>query len=397
MTLLVRPRISVVMPVHNGEEFLCQTLDCILSQTFRDFELIIVDDGSSDGTSALLDSCGDRRIVRLRNEANRGVAYSRNRGNAMARGQYIAVHDSDDLSTLDRFEKQVTFLDSHLEIGIVGSQGMLLSNGQSSPMRVPIHNDEIQALLLGQNCLLHSSLMIRADLIRKVGGYNEQYIAAPDYDLVLRISELTQVANLADFLYFKRARPGSITYSPKGLWQKRCVLQAIEEALERRCSRGQVVALHRNFALACLAAACAESAFGEVDRITAYVQKALEVDMLLHRRKEAAQMLADYAEGYALKAGALGGNPNEIINRVFARWPKSKKPLCLVRRTRALVMAGVAFSAYRRQQWRETAVWASKSLVIWPAGLGNRGLVSIAGRSFLRLLLPTTNKRSKPV
>ncbi len=379
------PRVSIVMAVYNAAPYLEETLESILAQTYSDFELIIVDDGSTDETPQILDRYGDPRIVRLRNETNLGVARARNRGGAIVRGEYVAVHDADDLSSPDRLEKQVAFLDTHPEIGLVGSQGVLLTEGGKYPLVVPLHNEEIQALLLGENCLLHSSLMIRKWLMDEIGGYDEGYVAAEDYDLVLRIAERTRVANLPDPLYFKRGVSGSITYSARGLWQQRCVLRAVEAALQRRCRWGKVAVPHRNYALTCLVAACAEAAFGEAALVTRCIERALEVDPSFAGRPEAAQRLAEYALGYALQAGAARST-NEIVAGVFAHWPAIAPPAILVRRTGALISASRAFLAYRSGRWKEALTAAAHGFVLWPTRAGNRGLLSVAGLSAVHLL-----------
>ena len=112
------PKISVVMPVLNGEKYLAEAIESILNQTFQDFEFIIVDDGSTDQTPEILRSYAnkDSRIQIVTNPINRGIGYSRNRGIALSRGEYIANMDADDLCLPERFEKQVRFLDSHPDI-----------------------------------------------------------------------------------------------------------------------------------------------------------------------------------------------------------------------------------------------------------------------------------------
>jgi len=385
-TVPFSPRVSVVMAAYNAAPFIGEAIESILNQTFPYLELIIVDDGSTDETPGVLDRYSDPRIVRLRNESNQGVARARNRGCAMARGEYIAVQDADDLSAPERLEKQVAFLDTHPEVGLVGSQALLFGEGGSTQIKVPLHNTEIQALLLGENCLLHSSLMVRREVFKEVGGYNESFIAAPDYDLVLRLAECTHVANLPDTLYFKRVVLGSITYSPHGVWQQRCVLRAVEEALQRRRSRGQMVSPHPRYALTCLAAACAEAALGDPSRIAPCVRRALEVDPLCEKRYETPRTIADYALGYALHAGAARGNPMEIVRLLFAYWSRDRKPSLLIRRTRALVLAGMAFHAYRNGHWKEAATMAIASLASVPVRTGNRGLLAVAGRSILHLM-----------
>ena len=115
------PTISVVMAVWNGGPFLRAAVDSILHQEFEDFEFIIVDDGSTDNTAAVLNAYEDRRIVRMKNPANLGLAQSLNRGLDVARGTYVARQDADDISLPDRFAKQLAFLNNHREIGILGT------------------------------------------------------------------------------------------------------------------------------------------------------------------------------------------------------------------------------------------------------------------------------------
>lgn len=380
------PKVSVVIATYNAAPFLGDAIESILNQTFRDLELIIVDDGSTDETPQILDRYSDRRIIRLRNETNQGVARARNRGNMVSRGQYLAVQDADDLSTPDRIEKQVAFLDAHPEIGLVGSQGVLFGEGSRTDLRVPLHDTEIQTLLLGENCLLHSSLMMRREVFEAVDGYDETFVAAPDYDLVLRIAECAQVANLPEALYLKRNVPGSITYSARGLWQQRCVLRAVEEALRRRSNRGQSVFPHPRYALTCLAAACAEAAFGDPSLVVRNVQRALEVNHALSKRREAAETLANYAMGYAFNAGAADGRPQEIVRRVFASWLGRRKPWLLMQRTYSLILAGLAFRAYRSGRWKEAATAAIASLLRNPIHPGNRGLLAVTSRSVFHLV-----------
>ncbi len=113
------PEISVVMAVFNHERFVVQAVESVLNQSITDFEFIIVDDGSSDGTSTILDTCHDPRIVRLRNESNIGLTRSLNRGLQAVRGSFIARQDADDISLPDRLERQVAFMHEHPDVGLV--------------------------------------------------------------------------------------------------------------------------------------------------------------------------------------------------------------------------------------------------------------------------------------
>jgi glycosyltransferase involved in cell wall biosynthesis len=115
------PYVTVLMPVYNTEMYLKEAIDSILNQTFRDFEFIVINDGSTDSTSDIIESYSDPRIIYLQNEKNLGVATSLNKGLSIAKGTYIARMDGDDVSRCDRLEKQVAFMDANPEIGVCGT------------------------------------------------------------------------------------------------------------------------------------------------------------------------------------------------------------------------------------------------------------------------------------
>lgn len=382
------PRVSVVMAAYNAAGHITGTVDSILAQTFADFELIIVDDGSTDGTAAILDPYSDPRIVRFRNETNAGVARARNRGGAAAGGEYLAVHDADDLSAPERFTKQVAFLDTHPEIGVVGTQGWLLTKNSREPLDVPLDNRTIQSALLGMNCLFHSSLMIRSELWRQVEGYDERYPAALDYDLVLRLSEAGAVANLPERLYLKRNVPGSITNSERGLLQKRWGMQAVAEAVARRKAKGESARPPPRFALTCLEAACAEAALGDAVRSRADIERGLAVDTGVADRIEAARVLANCTLRYAALAEELveGTRAREILDRLFVVWPDGNCDR-LRKRTAAFVEAGVAFRAYEEGQWRRAATAATRSIGSWPARPGGVGTAKLLGNAIGQMVV----------
>ena len=119
------PRISVLMTAYNAAKYIADALDSVLAQSFGDFELIVVDNGSTDNTQDILSRYRDKRIVKIKNRKNLTVTESRNVGGTYTRGEFLAVHDADDLSDPDRFLKQVAFLDKHDEVGVLGTQGWL--------------------------------------------------------------------------------------------------------------------------------------------------------------------------------------------------------------------------------------------------------------------------------
>ena len=234
-------KVSVLMSVYNGEHYLPEAVESILEQTFKDFEFVIVDDGSKDSTWQMLTkyAAQDARIVLIRNHENIGLQRSLNKGLYQTRGELIARMDADDVSLSDRLKLQTHFLDSHPEIGALGTaiefideQG--ISRGKD---HVPVDHESLQALLLVNNCLHHSSMMIRRSLVQKVGEYDEKMRYVEDYDLWWRLSRLAGIANLPDVLVRRRYRGKSITWLYRHEMLKAALelsLRAVRESLNGR-------------------------------------------------------------------------------------------------------------------------------------------------------------------
>ena len=208
--------VSVVMPVYNQEKYVRDAIESILNQTFQDFELIVVNDGSDDDSESKILSCRDERIVYVRNEENQGNYPARNIGIAKAKGRYVAVMDADDLAFPTRLEQQFTYLENHRDLCAVGS-GFTFSDTLRK-CRHPLGDEEIRLALLDRNSFMHASLMIRMEALRELGGYNETYRYASDYDLVCRLVLYGKVENLPDILMIYRCHPDQIS-------QKRMRLQ----------------------------------------------------------------------------------------------------------------------------------------------------------------------------
>lgn len=208
-------KISVVMSVYNDGQFVTQAVQSILSQTFADFEFVIVDDGSIDDTIAQIETFNDPRI-RIIRQQNYGLATALNRGMEDSCGQYIARQDGDDISALDRLENQSDFLDAHPEIGLVGTRSIVIDEvGQEiERKKLPVDNTEIQQALLSPdvgNPIVHGSVMFRRALALQIGGYRQEFKHSQDRDLWLRLAEKTQLANLPMYAYCWRLRSGSVT------------------------------------------------------------------------------------------------------------------------------------------------------------------------------------------
>lgn len=188
-------QVSVIMPVYNMEKFVGEAMVSILQQTFTYYEFIIVDDASDDTTATIINSYQDSRIVYCKNDQNRGYYYSLNKGLRIAQGKYIAVMDADAIAMPDRLEKEAAFLEEYPEILAVGTDCLFLFNNQCK--EVVCSYPQIQIALLNNNSFIHSSLMIRTEVLWQLNGYDEQYYYSADYDLACRLALLGKVENLA--------------------------------------------------------------------------------------------------------------------------------------------------------------------------------------------------------
>ncbi len=196
------PAISVVMSVYNGETYLRAAIDSILSQTFDDFEFIIINDGSTDHTREIIESLSDKRI-RLFNQENIGLTKSLNRGLKQSKGRYIARMDADDISFPHRFEKQFDFLEKNNDYAVVGSFVKVINTKSKIMYTIekPVSYNEIKEHLKQDNCIAHGSALLRKKSIFDVGVYDESIRTAQDYDLFLRLSEKYKLANIPEYLY----------------------------------------------------------------------------------------------------------------------------------------------------------------------------------------------------
>jgi len=208
------PGVSVVMPVYNAERWLPEAVDSILRQSADDLELLIVDNGSTDRGPELANDYARRDgRIRVLFEPRRGLSRALNRGLEAARGALVARLDADDLAAPDRLERQAAFLAAHPDVGLVGSWAVEIDDrGRPVGQRTPETRSEILSLMLGRcNPFIHSSVMLRTDLVRELGGYRPAFEAAEDYDLWLRIAEVSRVANLPEALVSYRIHGGGVS------------------------------------------------------------------------------------------------------------------------------------------------------------------------------------------
>ena len=208
------PRVSVVMPVYNGERYLCESIDSIRSQTFEDWEFVIVDDGSSDRSWEILTRVEqlDPRVRLFRNEKNEGLMRALNRGVDEARAPYVARQDADDLSVPTRLEKQVRYLDACPDVAVVGSAFVAIDEEgrEMGVQRLPCSHTEIRWRLLFDSAFCHTSVMFRS-VTASGGGVRYQSHYCEDYDLWTRMAEERQVANLEESLVHHRVHADTHT------------------------------------------------------------------------------------------------------------------------------------------------------------------------------------------
>lgn len=233
----MNPKISVIMSAYNAEKFIEEAVESILRQTFTDFEFIIIDDASSDKTPSILRnfSYKDPRIKIITNEKNLGLTKSLNLGIENSRGEYIARMDADDISFPERFEKQVKFLDENKETGVVGAWAKVIDEEGKEIDEFDyeeIDSQTVRKELIKSNVIIHPLAMIRKSVLEKVGGYDESFQYAQDYDLWFRIEKVSEIQNLPLFLMNYRISRKSIT-SSKNNKQSLCALRAQWYAIKR--------------------------------------------------------------------------------------------------------------------------------------------------------------------
>lgn len=212
------PQVTVLMPVYNGNRFLREAIESILNQTFTDFEFLIIDDGSTDNSVETISSYADPRIRLVRNVTNIGVARTLNKGIGLARGDYIARMDADDVSLPRRIEIQLSFMKENPETDVLATRVALIDakgNDQGSweADHTATTHDEIRRRLPDSNCIAHPTVMMRRSIASRY-GYREDQLHAEDYDLWLRLTaDNLKIEKIGDPLLRYRVHTKSITFA----------------------------------------------------------------------------------------------------------------------------------------------------------------------------------------
>jgi glycosyltransferase involved in cell wall biosynthesis len=206
----MHPLVTVLLPVYNAEKFLSEAIDSILNQTYQNFEFLLINDGSTDTSRAIILNYTDSRIRYLENEKNIGLIHTLNRGMAEANGSYIARMDADDVSRADRLIKQVDFLESNPSYGMVGSWCSVINS--SKKIEYHTSHESLQFALLNYCCFVHPSVMLRKSVLTDNQFYfDSHFVHSEDYELWTRLLTKTKAANLPDYLLSYRVHEHQIS------------------------------------------------------------------------------------------------------------------------------------------------------------------------------------------
>jgi glycosyltransferase involved in cell wall biosynthesis len=208
--LMSEPQVTVLMTVYNGMPYVKDAVESILKQTLTDFRFVIVDDGSDDQTPEYLRSLYDQRVTII-TQSNQGTAAAANHGLQHVETPFVARMDADDIAMPDRLEKQLEFMHSHPEAGIVGTQVAPLGpTGVGKSLNLPTDHETIfSGMMVGKHGLAHSSLLIRTEILKSLGGY-WKFRLIDDWDMMLRMGEVASLANIDEVLLHYRVHTGSL-------------------------------------------------------------------------------------------------------------------------------------------------------------------------------------------
>jgi glycosyltransferase involved in cell wall biosynthesis len=211
-----KPKISVIMPAHNAENYISEAIESILNQTFRDFELIIINDASTDKTGKIINYYlgRDKRIKKIENQEKIGIAASRNKGISSTRSSYIAWQDADDVSVRERLQKQYDFLENNKNIGIVGGFLKIFNSQKTIGIRkYPPDDVTLRKIIFRCSVVAQPAAMIRKACFNKVGKFDNSIPVAEDLDMCFRIGSQYNMANIQEILINYRENPNNSTFT----------------------------------------------------------------------------------------------------------------------------------------------------------------------------------------
>ncbi len=387
------PTVSVIIPTYNRRVYVQEAIDSVLAQTYTDYEIIVIDDGSTDGTGETLrERYGDR--IRYEWQENQGESVARNRGIALAQGEYIAFLDSDDLWLPEKLEKQVTYLEEHPEVGAVFCQAWTIDLlGQRMPvvMGTGITSGQLSLeSLLYQNTLAGpgSTLAVRTDLLRRIGGFDESIRYAEDWDLGLRLRLLGDIGFLPDSLASIRIHQSNQWRLPGAEVVERSLtdhLRLLEKAFEASRKR---VANWRALRDRSLARQYAEAAFhgyarGLYSQAQEWLGRARELDPKAWNEETVREHL--FGVGTALVAVDDGADTARL--EAYVSQTAAHLPIGIVltgrqqRELLASLLAERGYQCYLKADYRSSAQAMLQALCTARGSWADRGFVSRLARA----------------
>ena len=207
------PLLSIIIPVYNAEKYIAESIQSVFDQTFTDWELIIINDGSTDNSEKIINSFSDRRIKYFKNDKNKGIVYSRNRGINEASGDFIGMLDADDIAHKEKFEKQINFLINNPQYGMVGTWARFIDeNGKrlKGGWKLKADAEKIPSIMLFKNYFLQSAVLYKKECIKNY-KFTEGFDILEDYLIWYQIIKDYKAWNLPYYLVDYRVHPGGVT------------------------------------------------------------------------------------------------------------------------------------------------------------------------------------------
>jgi glycosyltransferase involved in cell wall biosynthesis len=232
MDVHMNPSVSVLMPAFNTENYIGEAIESILNQNFEDFEFLIIDDGSTDSTTEIIEfyRSQDNRIIVHKNQNNQGLSFSLNKGLDAAKGKYIARMDADDISLPNRLRIQVDFMDSHPEVAVSSAWMKTIGKRKEELWKSPITHEKIVARLFCNNCIWHPVSIIRKDVIDNLDlRYDENYTKGQDYRFWVDIAKHQKLANISKVLHLYRIHENQKTEQPVDSIKSKRDLQTLKD------------------------------------------------------------------------------------------------------------------------------------------------------------------------
>jgi glycosyltransferase involved in cell wall biosynthesis len=237
------PAISVLLPVYNGKRYIAPAVRSILSQTERDFELLLCDDGSDDGTDLILKPfAADPRVKLVRTERF-GLGRVCNHLLSMARGEFLARMDADDISLPDRFAAELSLMRADPNLAVIGTWLYIMDPAGRRVLNYspPTDNASLQSMCMNGECPINEpSSMMRAEMVRRVGGWRPEMVPCGDIDLWLRLGEIGHLGMVDQPLQCYRLHPKSMSHTQTAVKRREIIRQICARAMERRGISGEI-------------------------------------------------------------------------------------------------------------------------------------------------------------